>query len=520
MNGDIPTRMAAEFDVAVVGAGPAGLAAAGAAAAQGAKVVVIDSSEQPGGQFWRHRSEAAGITDLGELHHGWRDYLLLRQAFDAAISNGTIVYLPSTSVWMASHSTTNQSTTGTTTTSSSAINSSHSANPSSTPLFTLRLTPAHGGGRASHPTVHATRLVLATGGYDRQLPVPGWQLPGVMAAGGIQAFGKQNGMLPGKRFVIAGTGPFLLSVAAGIMHQGGTVAAVLESSNLMRWLPRAYRAAGVPAKALEGIEYTSMMLKHRIAYRPRTVITEILGTTSVTGVRTARIRGNGTLVAGSEHQVDGIDTVGLGWGFTPQMELPVQLGVSTRQDIDGSLVAIIDEDQRSSVNGLFIVGELTGVGGAALAVLEGRVAGHTAALEAVGNATTSRLSALPGPTSAQSRAIRRQRAFANAMHQAHPAPEGWQELLRDDTIVCRCEEVPAGAIRESRETMAGEDLRTQKGQNRAGMGWCQGRVCGFAVACISSSADPRNESLKISLTQSAKRPLAQPLTLGTIADLD
>src|SRR5690606_10235301 len=76
--------------------------------------------------------------------------------------------------------------------------------------FTLRLAPAHGGG-SSHPTVHSARLVLATGGYDRQLPVPGWQLPGVMAAGGIQAFGKQNGMLPGRRFVIAGTGPFLLS---------------------------------------------------------------------------------------------------------------------------------------------------------------------------------------------------------------------------------------------------------------------------------------------------------------------
>ena len=232
------TGQAPMFDVAVVGAGPAGLAAAGEAAASGARVVVIDSSEQPGGQFWRHRSEAAGVVDGGELHHGWRDYLELRRAFDAGIAAGTILYLPSTSVWMAQRDTAN---------------------------FTLRLAPAHGGGRSDTPTVHASALVLATGGYDRQLPVPGWQLPGVMAAGGIQAFGKQNGMLPGKRFVIAGTGPFLLSVAAGIAHQGGTVAAVLESSNLMGWLPRAHRAAGVPAKALEGVEYTAAMLKHRIA---------------------------------------------------------------------------------------------------------------------------------------------------------------------------------------------------------------------------------------------------------------
>lgn len=524
MNDLTQTRAAASFDVAIVGAGPAGLAAAGAAASEGARVVVIDSSEQPGGQFWRHRSEAAGVVDGGELHHGWRDYLELRRAFDAGIAAGTILYLPSTSVWMASRSAEAPAKTPDTSSAAQA--------------FVLRLTPAHGGGRSATPTVHASKLVLATGGYDRQLPVPGWQLPGVMAAGGIQAFGKQNGMLPGKRFVIAGTGPFLLSVAAGIAHQGGTVAAVLESSNLMGWLPRAHRAAGVPAKALEGIEYTGAMLKHRIAYRPRTVITEILGQDRVTGVRTARVRGDGTVVAGSEREIDGIDTVGLGWGFTPQMELPVQLGAGTRQDVDGSLVAIVDEDQRSTVSGLFIAGELTGVGGAALAVLEGRVAGRVAAHEAAGQGAATDaapgLTSLPGPTTAESRAIARQRSFANAMHLAHPVPAGWQRLLRDDTIVCRCEEVPVGALRESREAMGGEDLRTQKGQTRAGMGWCQGRVCGFAVSCIADGADPQNEisvargtagqvctgPIETSLVQSAKRPLAQPLPLGVLADLD
>ena len=518
MNEFTETQPAAEFDVAVVGAGPAGLAAAGAAASRGARVVVIDSSEQPGGQFWRHRSEAAGVIDNGELHHGWREYLQLREAFDAGIANGSILYLPSTSVWMAQIP---QGQTHRPSSESAANSPAHGETEealSGRARFTLRLAPAHGGGRSKHQTVRCSRLVLATGGYDRQLPVPGWQLPGIMAAGGIQAFGKQNGMLPGKRFVVAGTGPFLLSVAAGIAHQGGTVAAVLESSNLMGWLPRAHRAAGVPAKALEGVEYTFAMLKHRIPYRPRTVITEILGDSRVTGVRTARVRRDGTIVAGSERQIDGIDSVGLGWGFTPQMELPVQLGVGTKQDVDGSLIAIVDEDQRSSLDGLFIAGELTGVGGAALAVIEGKVAGRTAALEATGQGATS--AAAPGPTSAEARAIGRQRSFANAMNLAHPVPAGWQELLRDDTIVCRCEEVPASALRESLETMAGEDLRTQKGQNRAGMGWCQGRVCGFAVSCISSGADPRSASVETSLAQSAKRPLAQPLPLGAIAELD
>ncbi len=521
MSGLTRTSIAAEFDVAVVGAGPAGLAAAGAASAVGARVVVIDSSEQPGGQFWRHRSEAAGVADDAGLHHGWRDYLALRRAFDSGIAEGTIRYLPSTSVWMAQISEGRTQGVRPESALSPPAQISEGRTQGVRPesaRFTLRLAPAHGGGRSEVPTVHASRVVLATGGYDRQLPVPGWQLPGVMAAGGIQAFGKQNGMLPGTRFVVAGTGPFLLSVAAGIAHQGGRVAAVLESSNLLGWLPRAYRAAGVPAKALEGAEYTGALLKHRIPYRPRTVVTEILGEDRVTGVRTARVRGDGTVVEGSERRIDGIDTVGLGWGFTPQMELPVQLGAGTRQDADGSLVAVVDEDQRSTVDGLFVAGELTGVGGAALAVLEGRVAGRTAGLEVTGQGAGA--AAALGPTGAESRAIARQRSFAQAMHLAHPVPTGWQQLLREDTVVCRCEEVRVGALRESRETMAGEDLRTQKGQNRAGMGWCQGRVCGFAVSCLANGADPRSGAVEASLAQSAKRPLVQPLPLGAIADLD
>src|SRR5690606_37717366 len=172
-----------------------------------ANVAVVDAAEQPGGQYWRHRSEASGAAERGEFHHGWNEYLALRTRFDAGLRSGNIVYLPSTSVWMARK----------------LPHGPHAG------AFALELTPSHGAGSSATPAIRATALILATGGYDRQLPVPGWHLPGVMAAGGIQAFVKQNGMLPGRRFVIAGTGPFLLPVAANITQAGGSVAAVLES---------------------------------------------------------------------------------------------------------------------------------------------------------------------------------------------------------------------------------------------------------------------------------------------------
>lgn len=473
------TGVAPAYDVAVIGAGPAGLAAATEAARHGARVVVVDAAEQPGGQFWRHRSEAAGVSDSGSLHHDWGTYLALRRAFDADVSATRITYLPATSVWMAGRE-------------------------PDAERFTLRLAPAHVGRQAAPSTVRAGRLVIATGGYDRQIPIPGWHLPGVLAAGGIQGFVKQNGMLPGQRFVVAGTGPFLLPVADSIVRTGGTVAAVCESANLLGWLPQVHRALGVPSKGLEGAGYARTFLRHRIPYRVRTVVTEILGTDRVEAVRTARVRRDGTLVARSERVVDGVDGVGLGWGFTPQLELPVQLGAPTRQDADGSLICPVDEGQRvSEVPGLFLAGELTGVGGAALAVLEGRIAGRVA-----GGGST-------GATASEARARRRQRAFARAMHLAHPVPAGWQERLTEDTVVCRCESVRAGELASARDALAGDDLRTQKGLTRAGMGWCQGRVCGFAVACIAAADTPDAGSL----AQSARRPIAQPIPLGSLRDL-
>lgn len=513
-------KRAPHVDVAVVGAGPAGLAAAAAAADRGASVAVIDSAEQPGGQYWRHRSEAAGAPERGEYHHGWGEYLALRARFDAGVAAGRISYFPATSVWMARALPGTSNAVG----SAGATDGTNETGATGAPgaaagaRFALELAPAYGGGASEPRAIRTAALVLATGGYDRQLPVPGWQLPGVMAAGGIQAFVKQNGMLPGSRFVIAGTGPFLLPVAANITQAGGSVAAVLESASLAGWLPRAHRAAGVPAKAVEGAGYVATFLRHRISYRIRTVITEILGTDHVTGVRTARVRANGEIVAGSEREITGIDGVGLGWGFTPQLELPLQLGVATRVDADGSLIGVVDETGRSSVDGLYLAGEITGVGGAPLSVLEGEIAGRCAAGAVLGDAATV--------TPAERRALARNRGFAEAMHLAHPVPTGWADRLTPDTTVCRCEEVTAGELGHAHEELAAEDLRTEKGLTRAGMGWCQGRVCGFAVSCLSAgaggigaAATPDATAAAASFAQSAKRPIAQPLPLSALREL-
>ncbi|MGW9550526.1 FAD/NAD(P)-dependent oxidoreductase [Citricoccus zhacaiensis] len=474
------------YDVAVVGAGPAGLAAAGAAAERGATVVCVDGNDQPGGQFWRHPDEQARPAYDGAGHHGWKTYLRLRRRFEAGRTSGQITYLPGRHVWMLQ------------------ADGGPAGGGSAGDGFVLRTNAAHDvGARPGAATVRARRLVLCTGGHDRQLPVPGWDLPGVMAAGGIQGYLKTNGTLPGTSMVIAGTGPFLLPVAATVAEAGGTVRAVCESTNLTGWLPRLGTAVRVPSKGLEGAEYAAALVRHRIPYRLRTAVIAILGSDRVEAVRTARLDAAGQPLPGTERTIEGVDTVGLGWGFTPQLELPVSLGAATTTDADGSLICTVDGRQESSVPGLYLAGEITGVGGAVLAVAEGEIAGAAAG----GRAGRGRRR--------EDRTVRTHRAFARAMHEAHPVPAGWQEWLEDDTIVCRCEEVTAGEITGARDDLGAADARSMKSMTRAGMGWCQGRMCGFATACLAVGGVADEASLR----SVAKRPVAHPITLAEVAAL-
>lgn len=541
------------YDVAVIGAGPAGLAAAVSALERGARVLCVDAGAQPGGQFWRHRSEAV-MPDDGALHHGWAMYRALRARFDAGAAAGALTYLPGTSVWMV------QQVPGggfelfvTDTVSGAAVQTRSTAQSGSAAQGGAA---GWGGQPAATAPLRAATLVLATGGYDRQVPVPGWDLPGVMAAGGIQATIKGSGVLPGRRVLLAGTGPFLLPVAANVLAADGEVVAICEAASLTGWLPGVGAALGVPGKAVEGAGYVRHLLRHRVPYRRSTVLTGIEeadgGTLRAT---TVRVDADGHARPGTERVIEDLDVVGLGVGFTPQVELGLQLGAGTRVGEDGSLILVADAAQESTVPGLYVAGEACGVGGAVLSVTEGHVAGRCAAVASgaralvagdgargadedaavqeagaeapAGPAAASGTDHGPtaasctgadhGPTAAEARILRRQRAFATAMHAAHPVPPGWQDRLAPDTTVCRCEEVTAGEILAARQDAHASDARAAKQVTRAGMGWCQGRMCGFATACLAAGAEPGAEPGADGLADAARRPVAAPVTLAALA---
>ncbi|MEB3370049.1 FAD-dependent oxidoreductase [Saccharopolyspora mangrovi] len=478
------------YDVAVVGAGPAGLAAAVAAAEAGRRVVLVDAGEQPGGQYWRHPDEAAPRDDESLGHHDWSTFTDLRARLHQLSARQQITHLPRRQVWFVERPT----------------------SENDRPTHTLHLTTAyaeatHTGVEAPH-SVTTDALILCPGGYDRQLPIHGWDLPGVMAAGGVQALLKAHRTLAGRRAIVAGTGPFLLPVATGLAQAGADVVAVCEAGSITGWSRNPLAAAAVPSKAREAIEYTAGLIRHRIPYRQRTAITAIHGSEAVQSVELSRLDRHGRVC----EKVDtaNVDLVALGWGFTPSLELITATGAATRKDIDDSLVAVVDAEQRATVPGVYVAGEATGVGGALLAVAEGELAGLVAARDQQMQVSQKNVQTLQ-------RRITRYRRFATAMHTAHPVPRHWHEWLRAETTVCRCEEVTYQQVSAVRDELGAGDARTVKLMARPGMGWCQGRVCGFASAKLAAAQEGR-ELTGDDLRPTAKQSFTAPIPLEQLAE--
>ena len=319
--------------------------------------------------------------------------------------------------------------------------------------------------------IEARAVVLATGARERFLPFPGWTKPNVFGIGGAQALLKSGTSFRGKRVVIAGTGPLLLPVAASLAASGANVKLVAEQA-----------AFASVARFASGLWRTPSRLSQAIAYR-----SAFWRTRYATGTWLATADGDGrlrsvTLTNGSRRWTLDCDVLCTGFGLVPNTELATLLGCELRNG-----VVAVDAEQATSIPGVFCAGEPTGIGGVDLAVLEGEVAGLAAAEKSADRRLSNRRRGL------EREALALERAFALRPELA--------ALARDDTLVCRCEDVPCGAV-DRRWTPRQAKLYT-----RLGMGPCQGRICGAAMESLAGW--PRD----------TKRPPIQPAHVVTLATL-
>jgi D-hydroxyproline dehydrogenase subunit alpha len=385
------------YDILVVGAGPAGMAAAVRAAECGGRVGIVDDNAAVGGQIWRK----AVAEEIAGDARSWDTRL---QAEQITILFGMRVFdQPEPGTLLAE---------------------------SSDNLVEL----------------HYKKLVLATGARERFLPFPGWTLPNVMGAGGLQAMVKSGLPIHGKRVVVAGTGPLLLAVAAYLKGHGAEILRICEQAS---WLSLFRFGASLlthPAKIWQGLQLEK----------------EIGGIPLLTSSWIAAAHGEERLEAisisqGAKTETVECDYLACGFHLVPNIELPMLLGCK----IDAGYVQVNDF-QETSVLGIFCAGEPTGIGGVELSLVEGQVAG---------------LAAAGHESEARSLFSKRERfrSFSRSMDRAFRLRPELQTLSEPETIVCRCEDV--SYVRLCPHT----SWRSAKLQTRCGMGPCQGRVCGSAT---------------------------------------
>ncbi|MBL8763749.1 MAG: FAD-dependent oxidoreductase [Phycisphaerae bacterium] len=382
--------------VVVIGAGPAGLAAAARAGEHGCSVLVIDDNPDSGGQIWR--------GDHGLRARTWR----------ARCAAAGVAFVHETAVI-------GESAPGTLV-----------------------------AGRPRGPMrVRFERLVLATGARELFLPFPGWTLPGVFGAGGLQALVKSGFDVRGMVIPVVGSGPLLPVIAAYLRGRGARVPIVAEQASAASMRGLATGLLGAPAKLIQAIRLRAALWRtpYRTGYWP----VQATGEDRVREVKVSN--GQRTLTIAC-------DALACGFGLVPNIHVASTLGCHiTEGRVD------VSDLMRTSREGVFAAGEALGVGGVECALVEGEIAGLAAA------GAEDEAADLRGRRA-------RARAFAGALSDAFRLREELRRVVDDATVVCRCEDVRWGRVR------ARSCWRDAKLQTRCGMGPCQGRVCGPAMAFL------------------------------------
>ena len=460
------------MDVLVIGGGPAGLAAASIAAEAGLDVVLVDERAKLGGQYYKQPADASTVNDALVDRQFRRGGAMIRR-----VQQSGARVLPGVTVW-AAHG----------------------------PTEVMAL------GNAASYVLRPKRLIVATGAYDRAVPMPGWTLPGFMTTGAAQALLRAYQVAPGERVVISGNGPLNVQLAAELTRAGVTVVALAELAPAPGVRSAWHLAAmlwNAPDLLRDGVGYLHTLRRAGVPLLYGHSVIAASGNEGVAQATVAGIDGGGRPIPGTERILD-VDAVCTGFGFLPSNDISRALGCRHRFDERrGHLVAVRDPHGRTTVDGVAVVGDGGGIGGGRVAVAQGVLAGVDAARSlGAGDPTGLRLEARRAH-----KMLRRQERFQRALWALYDAPLLVDQLATDETHICRCEEVTRAEIHEAMDDGV-ESLGALKRVTRAGMGRCQGRYCAGIMAGMLPvhSARARDE-----LDFFAPRAPFKPVPIGAVA---
>jgi thioredoxin reductase/bacterioferritin-associated ferredoxin len=449
----------ANFDIVVIGGGPAGLAAAAEAGQAGATVAIIDNQLEAGGQIYRAAERRASPHDP-EATHGATLVQLAREA--------GMQWLGGQSVWQV------------------------------TPAQEVLCTDGKTARR-----VRGRRLILATGAQERPMPIPGWTLPGVMTAGAGQILLKSAKTVPTGDVWLAGSGPLLLLLASQWLAAGVALRGILDTTprgNIWSALP--YLPAALPAwrELLRGLRWRNGLRYAGIPWHRVTGGLRAVGQDRLECV---------AWQTADQQQEYPADALFLHQGVIPHARLLQSMGGAMHWDeAQACFTPVVDHWYASSIPNVAVVGDSGGIAGAGAAETQGRL-GALAALFALGVIDTDKRDARARPLRRQLARQLCMRSFLDAAFA--PAPN---YLIPPDpsVTVCRCECVTLSQVRIALDQGA-HTVQEVKLATRCAMGPCQGRQCATTLNhIVTQFTGATQQPLKV-------RSPAEPVTLGAWAEL-
>lgn len=451
--------------VAIVGAGPAGIAAADVLVRHGVEPVVIDEGRRAGGQIFRQPRPGLRLDIAALLGAEAANYARTHETFERL--KDRIDYRPQTLAWGIEDRT----------------------------LHTVQDKVAD--------TVDFAAVILATGATDRTLPIAGWTLPGVFTLGGAQVLLKEHGCLIGQRVVFCGSSPLLYLAASQYRRMGAEVVAILDTTPFRAKMSAAGALMAAPTMFARGLGYMASLRRDRVPIYYGVALNAFEGKSSVEAVRFCEDGDEITLPC---------DAVAVGFGLKPETQLAELGGVEFRFDeVFRQWLPRCNDDGRSA-DGVFIAGDGATIGGA-------QVAAFTGALAACAVLDDLQIAVAGVDRARLRRQVARLRRFQRGLARAFALPVNALDNLTDDVMVCRCEGVSAGELRSAiRAEFGPTEVNRLKAITRCGMGRCQGRFCGLASAELTARVlDTPLETVGRLRVQPPVKPLPLALTLAESA---